>query len=149
LFVEQGCYRGWQRDLVADDRFDGVVEFYRVCGLEEQAFVAWVFGEPAIQCQPAYCSMRIGQVVVMGVEFADGGDRLFVGDAHAADGGLEGRKLFVEDLEDADEVAGVADVHGIGESRTGGAGFVVAGLQIDGDGIVGVAGGDKVFNGET
>src|ERR1700722_10071723 len=85
----------------------------------------------------------------MDIEVTDGGDGLFIRNAHAADGGFQGGELLVEYFEDADEVAGISDVHGVGERGPGGAGFVLAGLQVDGNGIIGVAGGDKVFNGQT
>ena len=55
----------------------------------------------------------------------------------------------MEELEDADKVAGVADVHRVGEGRDGRFGVIVAGAQIGGDDVVGIAGGDEVTDGEA
>ena len=103
----------------------------------------------SLEGEPSDGAVRIGEIVIPGVELADGGGSLFVGDADGGECLSQTRKLPAEQFEDPDEIAGIADVHGVGEGRPGSDRLVVAGLQVLGDHIIGIAGGDKMFYGEA
>jgi hypothetical protein len=83
FLTEQRRDRRRQRDVLTDDGFDGVVEFYGVSRFEEDAFGAGVIGEISFERQPANRAVRVWQVVMAGIEVFNGGDGLFVGDADA------------------------------------------------------------------
>ena len=106
-------------------------------------------GEVSLKREPADGAMRIGEVVIPGMELADRGGGLFVRDADCGECIFYGGEVFVKELEDADEITGIADVHGIGEGRPGRGRLVVAGLEVSGDHIISVASGDEMFDGEA
>ena len=79
----------------------------------------------------------------------DRGPRLLIRNAVAGQHFFQGSEFFVEEFQDADEVAGIAYVHGVGQCGYGLPGMILACLQEIGHHGIGVAGRDKMPDGEA
>ena len=138
-----------QGDLFACLGFYDVVEFYRVSCFQEYAFVAGMLFQVSFEGQESYRAVRVGKIMILGVDVTDGLLCLRVGDAIAGEHFFQGGEFAVEDLHYADKIAGVAYIHGVRECGDCGPGGICSCLQIGRDDVVGVAGSDKMFDGEA
>ena len=77
--IEEGPDRGRYGYFLPDDRFDRVVEFYGVGGLEEDPFFVGMVDQVSFQREEAYGSMRVGKVMILRIEPADRSDGFCVG----------------------------------------------------------------------
>ena len=133
----------------ADDGSDDVAEFAGGCGVEEDAQRLLVLFQGGVEGGVADGAVGIADVLARVVDVADALAGGVVVEVEAADGLAEGLEVVTEQAGQADEVAGGADVHGVGDGGHAGAGLVVARFKVFRDHAVGVGGGDEALAGHA
>lgn len=114
FLVQQGRDGPGKGNIFANNGLNGIVEFDGMGGLEEETFFTRVLSEISLQGEVADGAVGVGEVMVMRIKITDGGGGFGVGDTDGGEGFAEVGELLAEQLEDADEVAGVANVHSVG-----------------------------------
>src|SRR5260221_7361682 len=93
--------------------------------------------------------MRVREVMVLRVNIRDRLFCLLIRNAIAGQYFFEGMEFSIEDLQDADEVAGVSYVDSIGEGGYGLSRRIFARLKIGRHYCIGMAGRDEMLNGQA
>ena len=167
LAAHEGLQLLGDGEVDAEDAVYGVLEFCWMCGLEEDA--CFIIVQLFLQRAVAAGTVGVEDVAGAGVAVAHGLGDLVVGVGGAGDErpcftpfcqGGEGlrdvarfqNRLHIGtavEVEDAGEVGGVADVHGIGYCLLRGLRGVDAGLEVVVEDIVGVVGGNEAVDGKS